>query len=455
MNPVLYPSTETVFKSNGIGVLGDTISCLVTEERNGSYELEMKYPSNGMWSEEMEVGQILKARANDTDDPQLFVIYDIVRNLSGSYTVKGQHISYRLNGYPVKAYSATGAAAAIAGVNGHAVQSTGFIIDTDLTSGAAYKLKTPRSARAVLGGTEGSILDIFGGEYHFDNFNVHLLKHRGSDNGVAIRYGKNLTDIEQDINGSVYNGVYGYWSREKEGLVSMTSAVMSPTATGIPCIEVVDMTQDFDKKPTAAQLQTLAQQRVSGMGSPVESIDVSFVSLHQLQEYKTIAALEHVSLCDIVTVQYPILGIDVKTKVVKTVYNSLTEHYETITIGSIQTTLADLINDGMSDTKTSTDDIVSAMKGAVISQSYDLGSQTVGANASKTVNPGTNIAKSGYYALGTTNTRTGSGSVVVTRMTVNSDHTQIGEYIIHNMTGSQVTTSIKCTVLYVREDLMT
>lgn len=347
MKPVLYAAGSTAFISNGVGVLADCISCFVTEERNSLYELEIEYPSNGIWADDIEVGCIIKAKANDTDAPQLFQIYDVVRTLAGAYTVKAEHISYRLSGVPVKPYSATGAANALAGITSHAVIAPGFTFSTDMTSAASFSIDKPMSARAILGGAEGSLLDTYGGEYHFDNFEVKWLKARGADNGVSIRYGKNMTELEQDINGAVYNGIFPYWYRENEGVVYPSSAVPASGSFPVACYEVLDLTNEFKTKPTAAQLTTRANQLVSGMGSPVESIDVSFVTLHQMGEYATIAALEHVSLCDIVTVIYDALGINVKTKVVKTVYNTLTELYESITVGSLQTSLADLITEGM------------------------------------------------------------------------------------------------------------
>lgn len=364
MNPVLYPENELTriipigpgikYKSNGIGVLADCISCLVTEERNGEYELSMQYPSNGLWAEDIEVGQVIKAKANDTDDPQLFEIYDVTRNLGGAYEIKAAHVSYRLSGIPVRAYSASGAAAAFAGLETNALpvyprsgpesNNTGFSWYTDMESTTAYSIEKPRSARSIIGGAEGSLLDVYGGEYHFDNFKVSWLKNRGADNGVSIRYGKNLTNLEQDIRGMVYTGIYPYWYKENEGLVAADNIVYAQvSADKLQRIEIVDLTDDFDEKPSKADLETRAQQLVTGMGSPVETLEVSFITLHQLREYETIAALEKVGLCDLVHVVYPILGVDVKMKVVKTVYNTLTEHYESITCGTLQTTLADII----------------------------------------------------------------------------------------------------------------
>lgn len=347
MKPVLYAANETAFTSNGIGILSDCISCIVTEERNGSYELEMAYPVTGIWAEDMDVGQVIKAKANDTDAPQLFQIYDIVRTLSGAFTVKAEHISYRLSGIPVsRITSQYGISNAINAIMSNAVVPVGFTIDTDITSNEWFATETAESVRSLLGDEDHSLLTVYGGEYHFDNFKVHLLRMRGANNGVTIRYGKNLTNVEQDVQSAAYNGVYAFWYKEDKGYVEATAPADAPGVHPVKCYQTLDLTSEWEDPPTAAQLYTRAQQIANGYGSPLESIDVSFITLHQFQEYATIAALEHVSLCDYVTVIYPELGINSRTKVVKTVYNSITEMYESITVGTLQTTLADVIGNG-------------------------------------------------------------------------------------------------------------
>ena len=76
MIPIFYSSvTEGVVPSSyGIGALTDTISASVTEERNGSYELTLTYPANGIHAEEIQPNCIIKAKPNFTDNPQLFRI---------------------------------------------------------------------------------------------------------------------------------------------------------------------------------------------------------------------------------------------------------------------------------------------------------------------------------------------------------------------------------------------
>ena len=427
MKPILYAATETAFTSNGIGVLSDCISCLVTEERNGGYELEMQYPSNGLWSEDIDVGMVIKAKANDTDAPQLFQIYDIARSLSAAYVIKAEHISYRLSGVPLKPYSAAGVAATLAGISSHAVANVGFTFSTDFTNTTNYSFTTPRSVRSLLGGAEGSLLDLFGGEYHFNNFKVELLKARGSDNGVTIRYGKNLTELEQDVNGAVYNGIFPFWYKENEGVVYPNSAVAASGSYPVQCYEALDLTNDFQKKPTAAQLTARAQSLVNGYGAPVESISLSFITLHQLKEYATIAALEHVSLCDVVHVIYDAIGVNVKTKVVKTVYNTLTELYDAIEVGALQTTLADVITrDTGAQSATQGIPPVSVASGSGTATSGTSVTQVTltafGINSSSDVyslsSGGIKVAKSGLYRV--------SGSVYITPA---SGTTMLGCYI--------------------------
>ena len=70
---------------------------------------------------------------------------------------------------------------------------------------------------------------------------------------------------------------------------------------------------------------------------------VSFVHLWQSPEYRSIAALEKVSLCDTVTVRHQTLGVDIKAQVIKTVYNTLSERYESIELGSAKANFASTI----------------------------------------------------------------------------------------------------------------
>lgn len=93
MIPCLYASTETKFDHNGIGKMADALSCVVTEKRNGSFELELVYPADGIHAENLEEGNIILAKPSDTGRPQPFRIYKITTPIDGKLTVKARHIS--------------------------------------------------------------------------------------------------------------------------------------------------------------------------------------------------------------------------------------------------------------------------------------------------------------------------------------------------------------------------
>ena len=157
MRPVLYAADEVAFTSNGIGVLADCISCEVSETLNGEYELEIAYPVTGIWADDLEVGQVIKAKANDTDPAQLFQIYDVIRTLTGAITVKAEHISYRLCGVPVsRIMSQYGITNAINAIISNAIIQLDFTIDTNITSNEWFATTNAESVRSLLGNDEHS-----------------------------------------------------------------------------------------------------------------------------------------------------------------------------------------------------------------------------------------------------------------------------------------------------------
>ena len=353
MIPILYSKAETVAqlvadKTNGVGRLADATSCKVQEDRNGAFTLSMTYPISGIHYADIVIGGCIKAKPNELADPQLFRIYHISKPLNGMVTIDAQHLSYDLSKAVVKPFSAKGITAVTSGMISNMIGGIGFSFSSDINNGDSHFTNDhPQSFRALLGGQEGSVLDVFGGEYEFNNEKVILHAHRGSDNGVVIRYGKNLTSVQQDENiESTYTAVYPYvLNSDQETIAGDLQTVVS---TSEPKILALDLSSEFkeeDGTPTAAQINAKAQEyiKANNIGVPKVSLDVSFVQLWQTQEYKEIAPLERVSLCDTVTVKYEKLGVDAKAKVITTVYDVLAERYDSITLGDAKSSLASTI----------------------------------------------------------------------------------------------------------------
>ena len=353
MIPILYEQGETKFISQGIGSLADAISCTVTEERNGEYELEMTYPASGKLFSELTNGRLILAKPNDTSQTQPFRIYRISTPMSGKVTINAEHISYLLNGIPVAPFTATGMSAALNGLKNNSLVNNPFTCWTDSANGSTkFTVKVPKSFRACLGGTEGSILDTFSGsnppEFEFDRFAVKVHAQRGADRGVTIEYGKNLTDAKQENSiENTYTGVLAYWSNADQSTVAKSDIQYASNHSNFANekIFILDTSQDFPGEPTKTQLNTAAANYVknNNVGTPKINLTVSFVNLWQSEEYKNTALLERVQLCDTVRVKFSFLGIDASAKVIKTVYNVLKERYDSIGLGESKSSFSDTI----------------------------------------------------------------------------------------------------------------
>ena len=372
MKPILFDGSATNYNTQGIGALSDCISALVTEQRNGIYELEFTYPITGVRYEDITAGRIVVVSHDERKDLQPFIIYRISRPISGVVTVNAHHISYELNNVIVGPYEANNIGTAFDGFHDHAMTDNSFTFWTDKTSAGTFKVTAPASVRALLGGTSGSILDAFGGgEYEFDNKTVKLYQHRGRDNGVTIRYGKNLTDITADTDaGSLYNAVIPYWSNAEDTIVyggivqgngGITREEIWTDEGSLPIqdengetitfraslrqVVPMDLSGEFSEAPTVAQLEARAQTILNNNEPwiPKVNIKIDFIALWQTEEYKNIAPLERVSLCDTVTVQYAELGVDATAKVIRVVWDVLAERYSEMELGDAKTSFADVL----------------------------------------------------------------------------------------------------------------
>ena len=345
MKPVLYSSTETEFTSNGLGVLNDTVSAVVLEERNGAYELTMEYPADGIHFSDISARCIILAKPNPTDSPQPFRIYRITKPIGGIVTIYAQHISYDLSGVAVSPFSANTLAEAISAMQSHALPSDQpFTLTTDMDKGTGLSITTPASFRAMMGGQENSLVDIYGGEYSYDKYSITLNANRGEDRGFTLRYGKNLTSFEQDENcAAVYSHIYPYWTdgtttievnNGKYGKLVPTTGIELPYTKILP----KDLSSYFENQPTAADLLITAKTYASKaqLGVPKVSLTVSFAQLEE-------NGINRVDLCDTVTVVFPKMGVDAKAKVVTAEYDVLLERYTTLEIGSSAQGIADTI----------------------------------------------------------------------------------------------------------------
>lgn len=371
MIPILFSNDCTDFSNNGLGGLSDCISAYVTEERNGMFELEIEYPIDGLHYSEICEDMIILAKPSRLQDNQAFRIYAISKPINGIVTINAEHISYQANYIPImpSIVGMLSAVTALDEIEKHQGVTSPFNLISDMTESSAKKgfsLSAPKSLKSCIVGSEGSLIDVFGGELKYDNFTISLLKNRGTDNGVKIAYGKNLVDLKQESSiEDVVTGVATYWQKDDEIVILSDKVYYLPNAESYSYQRIlpVDITSEFDedvdtmtalcadgtKKPTPAELlaktQELYQSKGDELSKPKVDLTVDFVDLADSLGEETAKNLERVELCDKVTVQFEKLGVNSKAKVVKTVYDVLKEKYKNISLSSTGNT-----NNGISKT---------------------------------------------------------------------------------------------------------
>lgn len=341
MIPIL--SSSYPYTGNGLGGLSDCIEYTVTHEVNGEYEFSMKYPVTGAHFDELAINYFVTAIPDNLTPAQPFRIYRITKPLNGVVTVYARHISYDMSGIVVEPFSAGSLTEAVTVLPTKCTPASPVTIQTDRTVATGITLSEPRTLWKLLGGQAGSFLDIYGGEWDFNGLTATLKTRLGSDRGVEIRYGKNMTALEQDATiESTYAGVYPYWYDEESGTVvilpekyvNVSGALVSGR------VLLLDLSGDFDDAPTVAQLRTRAEQYIAAnsVGSAKTSWKVSFQSLEEENR-----ALESVMLGDTLKVKYSALGVDATSRVVKVEFDGLKERYKTVTIGRVKQNLAAII----------------------------------------------------------------------------------------------------------------
>lgn len=353
MIPILFSATATTFTTQGLGRLSGALDCIVTEERNGQYELEMEYPVDGRHWSDLAHSRIIYAKPADGKDPQPFRIYRITKPIDGRSVIYARHISYQLSHIPVMPFTARSFTAALSGLVTNAAETCPFTVWTDKTATGDFEVSVPASFRALLGGTENSLLDTFGTvEYEFDNYVVKAHANRGVDRGVVLRYGKNITDLKQEENiENTITGICPYWVDRGTGYCKTLpeKVLWSNRASNFPYKRTVpvDFSDDFEEEPTDTELREAGNNYITAnnIGIPDVSIDLSFIPLWQSEEYAGTANQERLNLCDTVTVEFEKLDISTEAKVVKTVYDVLRERYRSIEVGNTRSTLAKTIVD--------------------------------------------------------------------------------------------------------------
>ena len=360
MRPILYNANETAFETYGLGEI-DATKAQVTRERNGNYTLYIEYPASGPLAGTFKNDMRIKSDAGLRTKNQTFFISRILKDSTGILKVYAKHISHLTEKMAIRNNTnATGTAQSALAI--WALNALGGIrfdtwSDIDLTSKTSWNIADFKTARDALGGVKGSILDVWGGEYEFDNTVIRLHKQLGRKSPTVLEYGRNILRAEddQDIEGA-YTSVYPYatYTPENQG-GGDTSGSTQQVTVELPekyvdgpyiglynerRVLIVDFSSNFKDKevPTIDKLRRLAKEYATNnrLGLPKINTKIEYVDLSKTLDYKLTQILEEAELCDIVPVYYPQIGLTSEdAKLTTIVYDVLLEQNDSVEVGVI------------------------------------------------------------------------------------------------------------------------
>lgn len=352
MIPRLLKSDATDFTKLGYGALLKTTECKVTESLTDSPTLEMLLLDDDELTRYLEVGSIITAEPNKRDVAQAFVVEEIKKPIDGIISIYATHIAqHRAKLIPVSTFTASTLDNALTAVVSNSMETNPFTLVRDSGKNnvtATMTTTVPHSLRELMGGTEGSILDIYRGEWGYDNFTLTLYNKRGRDNGVQVMYSRNMTDFSLDEIfdwDSSVTGVIGYWKSEDGATTVISDIQYSSNATDYPYKKTIcmDFTDRFESQPTKAQLDTYCSNWISSRGLIGATVDVAF-------DHLDIQNGEDIGLGDTVHIYNARYNLDMESRIIGTVYDVLRDEFETITIGDMKTTLSEAIQETVGDT---------------------------------------------------------------------------------------------------------
>jgi len=364
MYPILYKSNETNFVHNGIGFLRDAITVYPEEELNGYSEITIEYDADGFLADEIKNGMIIKSKANDKQQPQLFRIYSHVKDHSADQIIiNGRHITNDLADNFVEKLEIRNLTLyqAMKAIQEAMAYPTRFNLSSTNTTTQSSTNIYRNNPLQMVAGTEGSILQIWGGQIERDNFDLIMHRRRGSDDGVKVLYKKNLTGLQATFDDdNVVTRIYPFkyveaTEEEPERLITVPGKYIdSPNINKYPHIKILPIDASSEEGiETSQDLYNAFKDYFKNEGKdkdlPSISMEVEFEHLWETEEYKDVAALEHVGLGDTVTVGHSKFGLDLNATVVKIEFDSITEKNRKVSLGNIKANFTDSVNQNAND----------------------------------------------------------------------------------------------------------
>lgn len=382
MKPILYKANEATFETYGLGEI-DATKALVTRERNGNYTLYIEYPASGRLASVFKNDMRIKSDAGLRTKNQTFYISRILKSSKGIIKIYAKHISHLTEFMAIRNKTIVNgtASSALSIWASNTLGGVRFDTWSDITTSnqTSWDIANVKNAREALGGREGSILDVWGGEFEFDNTTIRLHKQLGRKSPIVLEYGRNIlsAEDEQDIE-ATYTSIYPYatYTPESTGstdgrteaiTVELPEKYIDSKYVGLyneRRVEIVDFSSSFKEKevPTAEKLKSLANAYIinNNVGLPKINTKIEYVDLSKAQDHASNQILEEAELCDIVPIYYPPIGITSEDgKLTTIVFDVLRGANDSVEVGTIGEGIRSAMTSGLA---TQVSDIAKSQK---------------------------------------------------------------------------------------------
>ena len=385
MTPILYSSDEIDFLNNGLGQLVDLYDVDIHEQRNGLLNLTAYYPVNGQHYADISEGNIILAKPSPLDDNHAFRIVSVALDITGyAVMIEADSITYDLTNNLSKTIHMLGdGQAAMTAIQNSTLHPHIFTFYSDITHTSESQLRYVNPMEAIAG-TQGSFLQIWGGELKRENRRVAMFNRRGRDNVATFRLGKNVAGLKYTVDVSnltteivpMVTVNLTDASRTIEG-----ATVQSSRMGNYPLVysKMVDVSQDVkvDEGDTDDQIKAkinafaadwFVESANTGKDLPEVTVEVEVESLQDSADYADkFAKLETIGLTDTVTVYVPEFGVNVTAIVNELHYDPVTERVTKLSIGTAKVSWADSNKNALNDLQDKVTEVKEQANQAVVS----------------------------------------------------------------------------------------
>ena len=341
----LFNTTDTLYGTNGDKIIIPTYQHIIKQD-NGDYYLDIECSLD--YIDDLTSNRILVS--NTPTGEQAFRITDIEQR-KHKIRLKAWHVFYDSKNYVIKDSYVVDkdCNGAINHLNNATDTVSPFTVSSNITLVASYRCvrKSFYEALQVL-------LERYGGHLVRNNWNIAINNSIGQDNGVTVRYAKNLKDITVEYDWSAV--ATKLMPVGKDGLLLPEEWLTSGTQYDIPYTKVVSFNQDINEDDYKDDDGNVDEEAYNdALISDLRTQGNNYLNENAIPKvnYTLSANLEKISdVGDTIEVIDERLGVNIMTSLISYDYDCILNKYVELEFGNFQKTLNNLMSSISANTTT-------------------------------------------------------------------------------------------------------